>query len=294
MSIYESENKISHIIDFNEIDDEFEIATYKTDDEFKSLKFKNYSVSVLEGIVKTYPDAKINYKFWNYNFCNKNNIKHTDITTYIDHIDTTIYEKYDFFLGSIISLTYFYNIVYNVYTLNEKAFSVYYNTIPLSHSFLVDNFVKSRKVYPLNDNLLFLINKIFTDETINKFIYRYDIDSIKKIMKDFKIVNIHTFTFLLFQGDIDEDIFLQILYFAIEKYDNTIDTIKIVDIKDTMDHVGYNFLNLDFEMNELYIDIYKLLQEYNCCFKFNFKDSKMRQKINNRINLINDIIKEWS
>ena len=287
MSIYESEKKLSEYVYINQPYTNEIIAEYNRGE---ILKLRD--IDKLESIVSKYPDTKIKFKYWNYNFCNKLNINESEIDRYIKNTTEVIFDKHDYFLGSIISVVYFYDIMYNCYNLTESDFDIYFNKIIIDLNIIRDNFIVSTFVFPINNNVIFLLKKLFTNDDIYRILKRYNIDDIQIIYNHFEINDIHLATKFLMHVEDSEDKY-NIIDFMVKKYDNTIDKEKEVTITNSTFHLGFYFLTLEENYN--YYKVYETLVNYNCSFDFKFEgiDNDIINKVKNRLTLINETLVKW-
>ena len=292
MSIYEAELKLAPYVKINKIDKNDVVVSYNRG--FKNLKFEDYTLDSLKDIIEKDPNAKVKFRYWNYNFCNKNNIREAEIDLYIRDTTRPIYDKYDYFLGSIICVIYFYDIMFNCYVMDENQFDNFFNSIIIDLNIVRDNYVVNNLVFPLNKNVLFLLTKLFDNSTIYKILHKYTLEDIKTIYEHFEVDDIHVASkFLLNKSSTSNT--LDTIEFLITKNDKEIDTEEQVVIENNTYHVGFYFLTLTNYETGKYLNLYKTLTEYKCSFNFKLIniDDKIIKRINERLILLNEMLLKW-
>ena len=243
MSIYEAEKTVLKLIDIHTHYGEDDIiASYTQGTEKNNLYFKEYTVQKLKTIVENY-DTTIHFKFWNYDFCNLDNVNKLDIHNFTKNSTKPIYNKDYTFLGHVICTVYCYNILINVYTLDIEKFDDVFNGIIIDLNILRDFFITSQYIFPINANLLFLFKKIFTNDTIHKIIFKYRLEDIRVLLVDYQIEDFHRFTKYLY---FSKHNYVKVLDSFVDNI-NDIDTESKILIKDYVFNTGFAFIkNLNF------------------------------------------------
>jgi len=238
MSIYEAEKKLFKLIDIKtHLDDEQIIATFFDKKIKKNLYYKDYTLKKLKNIVENY-ECTIHFKFWNYDFCNLTNISKLDIDNFTKNSKKPIFNKSYTFLGYVICNVYCYDILFNVYRLDIEKFDDVFNDIIIDLNIIRDFFISSQYVFPINANLLFLFEKIFTNETIHKIIFKYPFQDIRILLDNYQITDFHDYTKYLY---FSKHNFVQVLDLLVDRTD-IIDTDDKIVIKDYIFKTGFAFI----------------------------------------------------
>ena len=238
MSIYEAEKKLFTFINIrtNYRDNDI-IASYTQGTKKKNLYFKDYTLEKLKTIVENY-EPKIHFKFWNYNFCNIDNVNKLDIHNFTKNIKKQIFNKDYTFLGHVICTVYCYDTLIKVYTLDIEKFNDVFNGIIIDLNIIRDFFITSQYFFPINANLLFLYSKVFSKDTIHKIMFKYSLQDILMLVEEYPIEDFHRCTKYLY---FSKHNFVQVLNFLVDNI-NDIDTEDTVIIKDYIFNTGFAFV----------------------------------------------------
>ena len=291
MSIYDAEQKLKPYVTLPDDQDEEIVALYN---HHRELKLKDYTPAHLKSITETYPDVKIKFKYWNYNFCDASMIQEEEINRYIMNTTTVILDKHDYFLGAVICVTYFYTIMLHCYTLSRSEFDNYFNKITIDLNIVRDNFCVNRIKFKLNQNVMYLLTKLFDNSTIHKIIHKYTLDEIKEIYNYFEVDDIHTSTrFLLRQTN--EESQIETIQYLVEKNDKYIDSTDEVVITDSTYHLGFYLLTIKNFKNIEYLNLYKTLLRYKCSFNFKMINLSptVITEIQERLKTLNEMLVKW-
>lgn len=211
MSIYLLSKKIdNHLRFFNvnydiNVPKRTNVACAKKGNKYVSLDFDNYTEEKLRDFVKNekHTDVKVDYNFWDYNFCNENQLRRDD-TMYFCDFKTGMIDLSKFPVGYLVTVISMYNILLNTLVMKDEVlYEDYLNEAVIVKNFFAEFIINKKIVFPLTHNYLELLTRIFNEDNIFNLLFQekpmYPVGEISTILKRFKGWNINEKSIFIFE-----------------------------------------------------------------------------------------------
>lgn len=216
-------------------------------------------------------DTKINYIYWDYNFCDINNLSENDKDYLLKKIKLDYYVKDSVALGSLLSLIVCYNLLVHTYEIEDKNIYIeLLDSINIDKNIVIDFLIENKFILPLNDNYLILIKRIFKNNVkILNLIFKskclFSNDEIELILNEFDYGGINFASEFIFNSNYSLKQKLIYSKILINSYDEIIDPEPVLylradNYKPSLAYylfsmkVDGNLTNLFFEVLKLFID----------------------------------------
>ena len=257
---------------------------------------KKYDLSELKEIVRTYKYKNKFYdhvfvekEYFDYNFCNEDNISKNLETAIIEKEAEWIHsvkdkkiDKKKFCMGYLVFQSLMIQILVNMYIITDNQnFKKYITMLSFNKNTISMFLLDLEFILPLNENYLTLINSVITNEKILDFVgknyMRFSADDLDIVLENYKLTDIHHVCQVVF--DTEEDDLTKLKYISVilshtERVDYVSDYIDINLDKKT-EHAGFRLLTHDFDLtgavDELYKKVVQSYKNLNGILKFNFK-----------------------
>jgi len=271
MSIYLAKKKLISILENSSLEYKIDIDLIKHVAEVPGkgiLDFEDYTEDELKKLVKKNKKTYVDIEFWNYNYCNYNNINPV--------IAQDILEQFDFFMenyksfseGNIVILILLHELLVNIYDIDKlEDFKLYLEKLKISTKIIGNFLIKKEFKLPLTRNYLHLILKVFDENTIYDFMFReccyFSFDEYKIILQEYDMKDIHLVSHYVRKNFENNKKFLNYMDFIIDYYDKEIDLTETIVYKTHNNNynLGYYLLtlNLSSDLEDLY---YKVMRKY--------------------------------
>jgi hypothetical protein len=233
-----------------------------TEDNLIALIIKNNEVN-------HYKHLYVDYRFWNYRYCSPENLQ-TENLKYMMEIapsDEPYIETHMFYVGMVTVTIMYYSIIYHSLIAKNDLFKNYMSLINIDRNDFSRFLTQSYIYFPLTENYLTLIKRVFTDETIGEYLFHengppYSYIQVREILSFFNVRDIRYYVKLIY--DMDESLenkyhYLDVIF---DSLDGSIDDYKKVFATDEMDFkpVGYYLEELrpdTVDLDNLYEELVK-------------------------------------
>lgn len=241
------------------------------------LKIEDYTPELLMELTigKDAPKKRgkefyIDYRFWNYKWCKKENLKIENITHLRPIPDGILTDPKLFYVGCVTVMIMYYQVFYYTYKIdNEIMFKNYLSQINIDRNDF-SRFMITKEVYlPLTKNYLSLLERIFNDDNIGDYLFGeksiYTLDEIKNIYDNssFVVKDIRKYTKLIFDSKHDLTWKYLHLYLILSLFEEDVEQNSIVYINQNMEYkpVGY-YLSPDKVPEDLFNLYSKIMEIY--------------------------------
>ena len=257
----------------------------------KKLYFKDYTEEKLKKFVEKYENSKVNYIFWNYNYCTLDNLILDDINKVMKKLSITQYKNKQFTAGYIISIINFYNILYELY--NNPNFNI--DDIKIDKINFKNLLIESKDTYIVSDNFLKILEKIFDGNNIHLFLFKKDnsisLDECKIILNKIKIIDLDICCKYLFKYVSDFNLRLSYLNIILDSYDEYDYSEEYVYIDDITSNMGFLLINMSLPDGQLtikYTDVINKYINFKGPLKFTYSNElyPLKEKVDKRLKLI--------
>jgi hypothetical protein len=222
------------------------------------LTLENYSEDKLIKLVKEkkYKKLYIDYRFWNYKYCGKENLKVENLF-HLYPLKKELVDPDLFYVGMIVVFIMYYKTLYLTLEIdNQELFEKYLSSINIDRDDFAKFLTEKRIYFPLTRNYLAFIKRIFKDETIGEYLFAgvgeifYDLEDTKLILENFNIYDIRNYAELIIDSPkfkIDDK--LRYFSLVLDFYDESIDWYETVYFtkKEKQKPVGYYLHNMKID-----------------------------------------------
>lgn len=246
------------------------VVAYDKETGFNYMMLSDYDDTALKKLVLQNNNIIVNYCYWNYKYCTKNNISEKDKDYLLRKITEEYYIRNDVALGSLLSLIACYDILLHTYIIDKKeTYIELLNSVNLDKSIITDFLIHTHFDLPLNENYMYLITKNFKGNVLNLIFKKkvlFSPEQIEIILSNVDYGGINFAAEYIFNNEIYDQ--KQRLLYAkslINSYDDIIDTVPIIYLsaekyKPSLAYYLFSMkvdgplTNLFFEVLKLFID----------------------------------------
>lgn len=210
------------------------IVAYDRETGFNYMLLSDYDDKELKKLVlQKKKDIVVNYCYWNYKYCDKNNLSEKDKDFLLKKITEDYYVRDDVAMGSLLSLIACYDILLHTYTINEKTVYIeLMNSINLDKTIIADFLIHNHFELPLNENYMYLIVKNFNENVLNLIFKKkvlFSPEQIEIILSSVDYGGINFAAEYIFNNEIyDQKQKLLYTNALVNSYDDIIDTVPII------------------------------------------------------------------
>ena len=241
--------------------DDFVVASNKK----TKLYFSQTNEENLKYFILTNYDVKVDDFFWDYNFCNSENLKKD-----LPDVDMADIEKYN--VGKLITKIYMMKILANCFVVEDKREDL--DKINIEKEIFRDFLINLDYKLPLTDGYFDLIVKVFCDKKYTReiisynqiddiiiFLFKDEIrfkpDEITNILEKVKIKNFSAASYYITSNEnINQFNKLQYINIIINNQSSLLDEPNkyVISADNKDEYAGFNLLDIDIEKKN--IDVY--------------------------------------
>jgi len=249
------------------------VASAQTKNKTYTMSFENYSEENLRNLVslKKYPNLYIDYRFWNYQYCEISNLKVENLHHLYNFKGDgdILVDLNSFYVGRVVFLIFYYKILYHCVVIeNNDLFKTYIGKINIDKGDMAKFMVENKIYIPLTTNFICLLKRIFDSDTIFRYLFcgiPIGLENINTVLLEFHITDISSASTNIFESDLSNmdkllsiEMVLKMLDGGIDQYENVfVDTEKFyrplgyyletIEIDDSLE-------NLLEKVKKLYLD----------------------------------------
>jgi hypothetical protein len=241
-----------------------EVAVDKETSELL-LRLEDYTEEKLKELVAE-KDVYVNYLFWNYDYCNVNNLCNKDKTHLTKDIKTPFFDLDIVSVGVLISTISHYELLLHTYTVEEvENYEKLLRDINIDKNIVSKFLIDNNFCLPLNENFLLLIKRVFGPNNILDFIFRekecrFSCEQIKTILTEVEFDNMNEAGEHIFNNynySLEDKLFY--IKALLEVYDGTIDTNPTIYLNEKIYKpcLGYHLFSIQVEgrITRLYYEV---------------------------------------
>jgi len=286
MSIYLAKRELKDILDRSKLKYSLPLNLDRhvaVDKNEKYLTFEDYDEEVLQNLVEKRKNIYVDLEFWNYNYCNSNNLDPNIAEEFIDNLTVIVRSLKEFSTGTLVIWIILHEILLNTYKIkNKNLYLEYLSDIKISRKIIRNFMLRTDYQLPLTENYLTLILEVFDDETIYDFIFReccnFSLGEFEKIMEFFTLRDINLASYYICDRFKDDKTRLEYLDKCIMLYENKIDITDHITytIKNKNPHIGYCLLTMKItpKIESLYYSVVKNYMDKFGTLNITVSDSK--------------------
>ena len=257
----------------------------------KKLYFKDYTEEKLETFVKKYENCKVNYIFWNYNYCTLDNLSLEDIEEILNKLKINEYKDKQFVAGYIISIINFYNILFKLY--NNSNFDI--DEIKLDKKNFKHLLIDSNDKYIVSDKFSNILHKVFNEDDIHHYLLKENnyvsLEEFEIMLKKIKVNNLDNICEFIFKYIQEFELKLNYINILLDNCDKIDYSEEYVFIDDLTLDMGFMLINMelpDGQLTQSYIDTVNKYINTKGPLKFTYSPNFtcFKEKVDKRIKLI--------
>ena len=296
MSIYLYSRKINDILGKEIIKLEFPRDIAEAGEN--KLSFTEYSENKLERFSRK-KEVKIHPYFWNHNYCNlqmlDDKISFKDLKT----PDTIIIDDKLFGLGNIIMMVTFFNILSLTFEIpdGDEKYDKLLNRLNIDRNIFAEFLTYNKFKFPLRDNYLKLIKRVFTCNNIIDFVFTkpiiYNYQYISTILNYFDYGSLNDLSKYIFESNLSNKEKLCLCNELIDTYPDEIDKNPVIylDMSNFKPYLCYYLYTMDVEeeLINFYYYIWQIFLDNKGAYKLVILDNEeLQYKICQRLEVIKD------
>lgn len=270
-SIYQIVHELGKIFSVNYVFNP--IVAYNKETGQPYMLLPEHDKENLQSLVSTNDNVIVNYMYWDYKFCDKNNISEKDKDYLLRNVSKDYYIRDDVAQGSLLVLIACFNILLQTYIISDKKLYIkLLDSINIDKGILVDFLIETKINLPINDNFNYLLKKVFSFENENpkilNFLFKnemyYTADQIENILSeiDFGGLNEAAVFFVFNNNTYSQEQKLFYTKALIKAYDDIIDTVPTLylDAKNYKPFLGYHLFSMKVNNNlvKLFYEVIEL------------------------------------
>lgn len=301
MSIYLYSTKINELLNTKVIDIELPkiVATAHKGEEKIKLTYQDYNEKKLQQFVekKSHNNIIVNPYFWNYKYCHLDMLNRKNKFESLALPNTMLVDLELFFLGNFVMLLSYFNILEITFSpTNNGEYEKYLDRINIDRIVFAEFIIKNNFKFPLTDNFMKLIKRIFTNENILDLVFLnnlFTIDEITDILSHFDYGSLNMTSEYIFNSYLPDSEKLLLCEKLIDQYPYMIDTDKIIylDMKKFKPYLCYYLYTMEIpdEYVNIYYCVWKLYLDNNGAPELIIlNDEELNEKIKRRYLALKD------